>query len=117
MKRDHSECKREFYHVSKSIYADGKTWKNGEFDEITLGFYHPDGGTTGEFSIVWMMLGGEAVPQLRAFDDAWSALAEFGDVLDRLAEHDGENLSPEAVIALLKECGVEDATPYERSAR
>lgn len=108
---DHSECKRGFYHVSKSIYADGKTWKNGEFDEITMGFYHPDGGTTGEFCITWTQLG----PQLRVFDDAWSALSGFSDLLGVLATHDGESLTPEAVITLLKELGIEDETPYERS--
>lgn len=113
--KDHSECKRGFYHVSKSSYADGKTWKNEEFDEITMGFYHPDGGTTGEFSIVWRMLGGEAVPQLRAFDDSWSALLGFEDLLEKLADQDGRAPSPEAVKAMLRGLGVEDLTPYERS--
>lgn len=109
--RDHSDCKRGFYHVSKSIYADGKTWRNGEYDEITLGFYDPYGGTTGEFVIAWNQFG----PQLRVFADAWAALLGFADLLKAFAEHDGEDLTPEAVITLLKELGVEDTTPYERT--
>lgn len=110
--KDHSEYKRGFYHISKSIYAGGKTWKNGEFDELIIGFYLPDGSTTGEFSITWRILGGEAVPQLRVFGSAWGALLGFQDMLEKLAEHSGEWLHTEAVIALLKECGIEDLTDY-----
>ena len=72
--------------------------------------YHPDGGTTGEFSIEWKALGGKVVPQLCSWDDSWSALSTFGDVLQRLGQIDGENATPEQVAALLIECGFEDRT-------
>lgn len=106
--KDHGECKRGFFHISQSPCADGKRWRNGEVDEITIGFY--DGGTTGEFCITWVTLAGRTVPQLRVYDDAWSALAGFKDVLDALAEIDGTSPSPEEVKALLRKCGVVDMT-------
>lgn len=95
--KDHSECKRGFYRANRGVA-----------ERLMIGFYHPGGGTTGEFSIQWGELGGAYTPLIGAYRDAWSALHGFSDFLAKLAEHDGEDLAPEAVIALLRECGVEE---------
>jgi hypothetical protein len=93
--------------------------KPGE-DDITLGFYNPEGGTSGEFTIRWRQLDSRVVPYLHAFEDSWSALANFHDVITGLAELDGTNPTVEAVAQVLLACGVRDATerqsPYEGEA-
>ena len=109
----HEGCKRQFIHLGRAWYG-AANLKGGEvLDEVFMGFYDAEGGTTGEFSVRWTMLGRKPTAELRAFDDAWSALWAFGDVLARLAELDGTNPTPAAVCAVLGECGVEDVTPTE----
>ncbi len=109
----HEGCKRQFVQLSRAWYS--KACLVGDtLDEVTMGFYHPDGGTTGEFQIRWIPLGGRDTPLLLAYDDAWSALYRFADVLKQLAWLDGANPSPEDVCALLVKCGIEDATPTTR---
>ena len=106
---DHSECKRQYVHTGAAWYAGTALNRPDEIDEIMIGYYHPDGGTTGEFSIRWYTLGGKAAPRLEVYDDAWNALQGFRDVLDGLAElREG---TVEKVLAILDKCGVEDATP------
>jgi len=119
----HDGAVRQFTILSESWYADASLKHaqrvNGE-DEINMGFYIPGDGSTGEFSIKWEPLSGRLVPQLQAFDDAWSALANFGDVLQKLEILDGTAPSVAEVVAVLKECGVVDATqrvsPYASKA-
>ena len=107
----HSECKRQFIQLSRAWYRD-VTLRNSELiDEIMIGFYHPGGGTTGEFAIRWVELGGSPAGMLCSFDDSWSALWEFRDLLERLSGLDGLNPSPGEIVKLLEELGVEDATP------
>lgn len=105
-----AECKRQFIVSSQAWYAGSCNLKPGE-DEILLGMYHPEGGTTGEFSIKWTMVGNQMTPCLRAYDDSWSALYEFSDMLQELAKLDGTNPSVDVVVTALLNCGVEDATP------
>jgi hypothetical protein len=119
----HDGAVRQFIIQSESWYADANETARqrltGE-DEITLGFYVPDDGTTGEFTIIWEQLEGRLVAKLRAYHDAWSALANFADVLQKLEELDGTSPSVAAVATVLKECGVVDATkrvsPWESAA-
>lgn len=108
--KTHDGCKRGFTHLSASWYGKSCLARADYVDHVMIGFYHPEGGTAGEFSIRWMILSGKVTPRLEAFDDAWHALYEFRDVLAKLAEHDGEDMSPEAICSLLIECGVEDMT-------
>jgi hypothetical protein len=79
--------------------------------------YSPDGGTSGEMSVRWEKLDGQLVPYLHCYDDAWSALSMFKDVIDAMAEHDSENITPAQFCQLLDGCGFVDATPrrYEDS--
>ena len=114
--KTHEECKRGFTHLSASWYGKACLGHDEYVDQVMIGFYHHEGGTTGEFAIRWMSLSGNVTPRLEAFDDAWHALYEFRDVLARLAEHDGEDMPPEDVCALLVECGVEDMTQRQERA-
>ncbi len=63
----------------------------------------------------WVDLGkpARAVPLLRVFNDAWSALASFTDLLDLLRANDSESMTQDEFVDLLLICGFEDLTPYE----
>ena len=111
---NHFECKRRFYHLSRAWYGDANLRGSDIIDEILFGFYHPDGGTTGEMSIKWIDLSGKATPMLVCFDDGWDALNEMIDIIPALAKFDGLDPTPESICELLLLCGFEDATPIER---
>ena len=103
---------RAFYWSSHAWYAkaNGYTRYN---DEINFGMYHKDGGTTGEMTIKWQELGGNLVPKLAVFDDAWKILSEFKDVIDELGKVNNLNVSPDEVVNILLKCGFQDFTPYK----
>ena len=107
----HRDCKRQFRQLSECWYADANIYGTSLVDQVNVGFYHPDGGTTGEFQITWEVLAGKLVPHLKAFDDAWDALIHFDDVLKSMADFDDKNISPKDFCALLSALGIENATP------
>lgn len=109
--KNHDGDKRQFYHLSKAWYAAANLTNPDILDEITIGFFSPDGGTSGEFVIRWRKLGDSFAARLEAFDDSWDALSNFKDLIDKLAELDETNPTPDEIAALLVECGIEDATP------
>ena len=121
MNRNHVGCIRGFHHLSKAWYGPANLKNSEVIDEITLGLYHPDGGTSGEMSIRWSDLGGKSVPRLVVFNDAWSALAQFKDVIKTLAAWDSDDTTPSEVAAVLTECGFTDLTavdsPYPDTPR
>jgi len=106
----HEGDKRQFTQLSRAWYADANLPENGKVEIITIGFYCPGGGTSGEFEVSWSYLGGRLVPKLRAYDDSWSALYEFSDLLDCMAGVDGRNITPDEFCKLLVNLGIEDAT-------
>lgn len=115
---DHGRSKRGFHHTGAAWYSKILNDRSDDVvDEVSIGLYLPDGGTTGEFLIRWRKLAGDAVPQLCAFDDSWDALRQCADLIDKLAEHDNENMTPLALCDLLKECGFEDMTQRERQGQ
>ena len=105
--KDHEGCVRGFHWGTR-------TWYASERDQaIMFGMYDPNGGgTTGEMAMRWHDLDG-MVPRLEVFCDAWDALQQFTDVLAILAGHDGENITEEKFVNILKSCGVQDLTAYE----
>ncbi len=105
--------RREFIWTNRAWYA-AMTPDIYEHDEITFGLYYPDGGTAGEMGMRWYDLGGKQVPRLEVYDDAWKALHSFQDLLTTLAEYDGQNITPEKFIYLLKFRRFKDRTEYER---
>ena len=108
--KDHSGCNRQFVQVSRAWYAKSSL-VDDTIDEIVIGFYHPDGGTTGEFVLQWVCINNRPTPILYSFEDSWNALWSFQDLLEKMADLDGENPSPEQICQILLELGVEDATP------
>lgn len=116
MEGKHTNGRRQFFHLSRAFYGESVLTGDGMHDEIVIGVYHynEEGyseGTTGEFSIRWTPLAGKSVPQLRAYDDGWSALAQFGDLIEAMSALDDRNATPQDIADLLISLGVEDATP------
>jgi hypothetical protein len=96
---------RAFYYFPKSAPSDPP--------EIFFGIYAPNGGLLdgGECCMRWLELSGQLTPRLHAYDDSWRVLASFSDdLLQRLAEVDDKNISPEQFIEILKSCGFVDQT-------
>lgn len=102
-------CVRGFVIRSEAWYARHLP-PSRELDEIHLGMYHEGGGSPGEFSICWIEVGKRPTPRLEVFNDAWRALAEFGDVLAWMAEVDGQRVDPKTFAAKLRELGLQDLT-------
>lgn len=109
--RDHEGDLRQYTFVSEAYYAESAaaTRSRDIVDEVSFGFYSPDGGTSGEMVMEWINLGeqwrnGEKViqvsPRLRCFNDAWDALAHLKDVIDALAEVDDQDISPKEFCQL-----------------
>lgn len=113
MQRDHTDGKRQFVQVSKAWYSVTSLGYKDE-DIITIGIHHHDGGTSGEFQVVWRKIGfNESTPQLQVFDDGWSALSHFSDLLEKMAEIDSEDIRPDKFCELLESLGIENVTPTE----
>lgn len=110
--KKHKGCVKGFYHLSKTWYGpsilDAKT-----VDKISIGFYHPDGGTTGEFEISWYNMAGESVPRLLVFDDGWSALANMPELVSLLESVDDQNITPDEMATKLVDVGIKDMTQRE----
>ena len=107
----HAGCKRGFTQLSNSWF--GRACLAGSkdiVDEFMVGMYHPDGGTSGEFSFTWEVLMGDISIKMQAYNDSWSALSQFSDLLDKMSEIDDQNISPKEFAELLTTLGIEDMT-------
>lgn len=100
---------RGFHHFCEAVYAKTVPLRDGLTDEIMIGLYDTDGGTTGEFAICWLDVGGRSTPQLRAFADSWRALGEFKDLLTAM-QTAGTYITPERFCQLLKSLDITDLT-------
>jgi hypothetical protein len=117
----HSDCFRGFTIHSQTWYgkcthAHVPPSDRRQVEEIMIGMYHPDGGTSGEFGVRWLDIGTKLPePRLEVFSDGWSALVtQFGDLLARLARLDGESIQPDEFAAMLRELGIIDRTERVR---
>ena len=108
--KNHEGAHKGFVHLARSWYSSSAARCGGIVDEVMFGFYYEDGGTSGEIAMTWDKLGGKIVPQLQVYDDAWNALGEFKDVIDMMAEVDGENIPPNKFCEILLACGFQDDT-------
>ena len=111
----HDGAYRGFMQLSKAWYADANLRGANYRDEVMFGFYYEDGGTSGEMGVRWVDIGSEKhlTPILRVYDDAWDALNECKDVIEKMAEVDGDDISPEQFCDILLSCGFKDLTPLE----
>jgi len=108
------DVRRGFSHLSRAWYGrDTLARRGGYVDEVTFGLYHERGGTRGEMSMRWVVIDREAVPILRAYDDAWAALAGFSDVIGYLATRDDDNMTPAEFCEALLALGFRDRTETE----
>lgn len=102
---------RGFYWLSKAWYGDANLRGADCDDEIMVGLYTEEGGSSGEFAIRWIPLSERSVPRLMAFEDSWAVLWEFRDLLEMLAALNGSNPTPEDIAELLIGLGFKDNTP------
>lgn len=117
MSKDHEGDYRAFYQLSRAWYAPHTRKFDKYLDEIMIGFYSPDGGTSGEFCMRWYDLGKYIAPKLEAFDDSWHAFAQCSDLIAALAERDGQNITPSQCCDLLLSLGFVDRTPIDDDKR
>lgn len=110
----HEGTIRAYYHLKEAWYAEANLKDRDFVDEVMFGFYHPDGGTSGEIAMRWIDLGSYIAPQIQCFNDAWHALGECKDVIDELAKVDDINISSERFCLILQACGFVDMTPREQ---
>jgi hypothetical protein len=110
--QDHTDCKRGYHRFSKAWYAD--TVREEKGISVMVGMYHPDGGTSGEFEFKWVPLAGALCCQLQAFEDSWSALAQFQDLLAEMAKIDSQEIQEPEFCEMLDKLGILDITAYER---
>lgn len=90
----------------KHQYSDGR-------EEIMFALHHPGGGVIGEIAMRWIPLTGKMVPQIQSFDDSWKVLACFSDLIEKLADFDGENITPEKFIEILESLGFINTDSYK----
>lgn len=121
------DCHRGFSYYNETWYRASRPLREGVVHEMTVGVYHEEGGTTGEFSLRWYDLsssfGQRRPPSLRieAFDDSFEALTDMGDFLDYLRSvarsgSEGQrvgSVSPQEVMEALKKLGFKDQTARE----
>lgn len=100
---------RGFHYSSKAWYAKANE-QEGVVDSIMVGYYDTDGGTAGEFEIIWSRLAGKLVYIVKSYSDSLNALTGFSDVL--ATAKDG--MTADEFVTHLKECHVEDLTEYKR---
>lgn len=110
MGTNHEGCIKSFSWHSRSWYGGSQPLGGAVVDELNIGYYAPEGGTSGEFSIQWETLSGGITPRLQAFDDGWSALVNMPELLEFMASIDGQNMPIVKFVAKLKELGFEDRT-------
>ena len=117
---DFSDCRKGFYHLSKSWYASSVYHEYDEFaDEIMIGMYADDGSTAGEFGIRWYEIDPQHghVPRLEAYGVAWHVLAQLYDLLEVMADQNNEKITPDELRELLLSFGYNDLTKYEEPNR
>jgi hypothetical protein len=113
-KEKHKGDVRGFVQTSKAWYAKTSLTSPNIAESIMIGFYSPEGGTSGEFEVVWERLCSKFTPRLKAFDDGWSALFGFGDLLEAMAGIDGQDVSPDEFVVILESLSIENMTETER---
>jgi hypothetical protein len=105
---------RAFVHTSEAWYAP-KAITPGMLDEVLVGLYREEGGSSGEFAIRWTLLRDKPVPRLEVCDDAWAALGQFEDLLKAMALIDNQSITPKDFCEMLRSINIADYTPRVRT--
>jgi|APSaa5957512576_1039674.scaffolds.fasta_scaffold23816_3 hypothetical protein len=101
---------RGYHHTGEAWYASASLKGQEYTDNITVGFYPPDGNTKGEFSIEWVTIAFKPTPILRSYDDSWKALQHCTDLIEKMAEVDNQNITPKEFCKILDGLGFKDLT-------
>ena len=110
--KDHNGCIRGYHRNSKAYYYRPELFR---YIEVTFGMFDPEGGTSGEMTMAWEELNGKQCALLKSFEDSWSALALFTDVVQELGKIDSQLITEVQFCAILDKCGFKDLTKYEQS--
>ena len=81
--------------------------------EIMIALHHPGGGVKGEFAMRWEMLGGKPTPQIQAYSDSWIVLHCMSDLIEVLAKHDDEDITPDELIEILESLDFINTDSYQ----
>lgn len=109
--RDNEGCIRAYHRSNKAYYAKALV---REETVVNFGMFDPEGGTSGEMNMTWVEIGRDiACPQLQVFDDGWSALGLFTDLIQELAKVDSKNINDDKFCDILERLGFKDLTAYE----
>ena len=109
--RDHTGCIRAYCRSSKAYYS---AYVTKEELTVNFGMYDiVDGSTSGEMKMEWVDIGSKITPQLQVFDDGWSALGLFTDLVVELSLVDSKDISDDEFCSILDRLGFKDITPYE----
>jgi len=108
--KQHEGCIRGYHRSSKAWYAKAN---NKDRIEVTFGMYLEGDGTSGEMTMEWVELANKQCARLKAFEDSWSALALFTDLIQKMGEVDSEGIQEEEFCKMLDECGFKDLTAYK----
>lgn len=105
------DFKRGFVSLSRSWFGECCPTEKGVIDAITIEVDELDGDIWGEFEINWMLIGkGESVARISIFDGCWDAFFHCTDLIEKMKEIDGQNISPDDFCKMLVELGFEDLT-------
>ncbi len=86
----------------------------GDSLKIFIGDYPEEGGTKGEFTIIWVPSGSKLVPKLHSYDDSWRVLSRIPEFFTKLGELDDKNASIHDIKEMLLSLGYKDMTEYSR---
>lgn len=107
--KQHEGCIRGYHRSSKAWYAKAN---NKDRIEVIFGMYLEGDGTSGEMTMEWVELSNKHA-RLKTFEDSWSVLALFTDLIQRMGEVDSEGIQEEEFCKMLDECGFKDLTAYK----
>jgi len=93
----------------RKFHREGDEWEV----EIMMALHSPEGGAQGEFAMRWGILGGKLTPQIQAYSDSWIVLSCMSDLIDTLAEHDDEDITPEQLIQILESLDFINTDSYD----
>ncbi len=105
----HKGCSRGYHRSSKAWYA---KFNNTDRIRVQFGMYAKDGSTSGEMSVEWVLLDNNLCARLKSFEDGWSALALFTDLIQKLGEVDNQLIQEVDFCKILDDCGFKDLTSY-----
>lgn len=101
---------RYFVHLKRAWYAEVTLRETPFVDEVCFGTVPASGaGTYGEMAVRWYRLDHVLAPRLEVFDDGWRLLADFGEILQAMAQvRTGRNvaIAPAASACCCKNVGL-----------